>query len=665
MAGAFQKSCAPDNPAIGDYSFVDSCDFPQPPQPLTTPTDPPIPIPPVDQGCFPIDIQGVFHGPDDPQTPATGSVGTSVRYPTGDLCEPEISLDIYVPCFVTFNSTFVDVSFDPNLTDAQGTILPLDDGSCNLGLSLSIGLPCPTDLFGGTGNANYNPDINQGRTTVSTIPAGTDCDFNIAIDVDLPCPPTPQIVLRLGSLDSTECLAPGKEVVLTPLDSIDILGESSTPAPCQPVFGYELQIPCPIQFIPSTRRPARLLTGFGPPSILIDIERSSQRCDSNCSPELIADLAFPCPLKIVGSAYIAAPEWVSAPTFNIFFDVDSFGPGATPDCNPVLNLEMLLPCPIKLGVSQTLIGTTDAHYFTNGTGFPRRWAYGQPTGTLDVTGENCTPELTLNLNLPCPVDGTYTSLNLNSPPADPREFLDWFGKALIIQSLNVSLAERFGASAGFHPHFNQIPNGEVIINRNRDVFLPSSGPFAPRLQSVAGLATGAFTHINTDENCNFNLGLSLYIPCGIRAPHVKFHHISDFPDFTAPELPGYSASVEQDWAGVDDCVFDEILHLYLNPSAGCFACTFNVRISGSTDTTLLGEVLDINFNNTGQSVELSTYRFPRNDVLASCLPSISMDSVSGDIVPAYKFSSPDGSQEIWYCALTFIGGCLQQTQPMP
>lgn len=661
MAGAFQKSCAPDNPAIGDYNFVDSCDFPLPPEPLTTPTDPPIPIPPVDQGCFPIEIQGAFHGPSDPQTPNAGSVGALVRYPTGDLCEPEISLDIYVPCFVTFNSTFVDVSFDPNLTDAQGTILPLDDGSCNLGLSLSIGLPCPTDLFGGSGRAAFNPNINQGRTTVSTIPTGADCDFSLAIDVDLPCPPPPQFALRLAALNSTECLAPGKEVTITPLTLFDVVGSSSVD-PCSPIFGFELHIPCPIQFAPGTPQPARTIPGFGPPSILIDINRSSPICDPNCSPELIADLAFPCPVKIVGSAYAIAPNWVSVPTINIFFDVDSFGPGINPDCNPVLNLEMLLPCPIKLSISQTLIGTDDTHYFVDGTPFQRRWAYGQPEGALGVKGEDCVPELTLDLNLPCPVDGIYTTV-ASTPPSDPREFLDWYGKALILQSLNLSLVDKFGQTVAFHPHFNKVPDGEVIINRNKDAF--STGPFSPNLQSVAGYAAGAFTHMDTDESCNFNLGLSLYIPCGLRSPHVKFHHISDFPNFAAPELPGYSASVEQDWAGIDDCVFDEILHLYLNPSAGCFACTFNVRVLGSTDTTLFGEILNINLGGTGQSVELNTYRFPRDDILPSCLPSLSMDSINGDIVPAYKFSSPDGSQEVWYCALTFIGGCLQQTQPMP
>ena len=58
MARAFDKLCAPGNDEIGPYDFVDDCNWPPPPDPITSPTDPPIPIPPVDQGCFPFNITG-------------------------------------------------------------------------------------------------------------------------------------------------------------------------------------------------------------------------------------------------------------------------------------------------------------------------------------------------------------------------------------------------------------------------------------------------------------------------------------------------------------------------------------------------------------------------------------------------------------------------------
>lgn len=595
LTNAFAKGCAPVVTPIGPYSLISECDLPPPPNPIITPVEPIIPIPPIDQGCYPFSVTGEFHGP-GPETPPGGSVGVSMTYPTGDVCEPEVKIDIFVPCLVAFTQAYVDVAYDPFASNAATNVIPIDE-NCSLGFSLDMILPCPTDLVGTTGTVRFSPgDAGSMIVNGSKVP-GT-CDLALSLEAILPCP---GFVTAKGvyedfressSGEPKYCILPARRPVFSVIATNPVISSSSSVIPtCNTQLDFVLQMPCPIVWKPGQLNLTRTRE-FGLPSGEFKInEGSSSTCTQDCNPQLAIDLTIPCPVLFnVGNSSSGADidfggsnfAWAHTPSAKINIDFGNIE-SSRDQCAPVFSLDMVLPCPVEVKVSQSSsdnVNQFDPTYWmgalAENTESPRRWAFGQPTANLKVSrGRNdqgqetfCVPVLDLDLNLPCPTGGVHKDLEAAPPDQNSPEYFAWEQASLVRDKRNQDYVDKYGTvDASLHPYWNKLPNADVTINRNLSYFAQ------PNKSQFAGLASGNFTGLEFNENCELSLGLSLYIPCGKRAPDVKFFDISDFGNPQKTELPDseFRAEVAQDWTDgpdAEDCAFDDTVELYVTRGGG-------------------------------------------------------------------------------------------------
>lgn len=481
---AFIKECAPFVLPIGDYQFVDLCDFPSPPELITAPDIPPIPIPPIETGCWQFNIHGTAIGPTGEVVPE--AIQTILTYPYGDPCIPDIDIQFTIPCLIGL--------------EAGGTA----------GAATGI----PEDRY-------------------------------------------PSFWLEVEQV-------PGE--------------------PCQFLLDFNYEIPCPIKWGDvRTEVIHKLETGL--PSLELDVGSSS----ADCQPQLNLVMHFPCPIEIDtrvrGPNFIGDPEldevlpWFREPTVSLqlsFADDDS--------CRPTLELDLNIPCPIEFDYGSTAsIEAKDSDFLVDDV-MERRWAFGQPTMTLNIeykeVGGNetpCFPRFTLEGNFPCPTGG------LHRDPASTGD-IDATIDASLLQWRQDQYANLYGTEIATQlPYYNRIPAGSVVINR--DI------PFFQQNSDAAGSAFGRVGMLEFDESCQLRFDMSMYIPCGIRSPRVTFHHASTYGMEDPPALSGYSASIIQDWddsAYPGDCAFNEELQLFLTPGgsgelpfpANCIPVIVNVSRDG-------------------------------------------------------------------------------------
>lgn len=475
---AFNKTCAPSNVAIGPYVLVDDCDFPDPPSPINLPDDPPIPIPPIDSGCYPITINPLMYLPGG-ITSVDGFRGF-ITYPTGDYCEPDLNLELELPCFINAAAT---ASADPNNCTARAPSM----------------------------DVTVEKDDTDG------------CDLN---------------------------------------------------------FKFNMNIPCPIWFRQPILRIHKHFDQIGEPWGKFEINpdmssSSSSTCSEDCFPRFVLDLHFPCPVNFqtrenVGINFSTElgdyRPWALEPTANFVADFPSSS--ELDRCSPTFRLELNLPCPVSVQSDSTPAEANqfDSYFYSAlpaALDIPERnWAFGQPTGYISVTkGVNadgiatpCVPELELNLNLPCPAGGKHRAVDLTNP----------FELALLTERV-ARYQSDFPGYYNYHPYYTQLPDADVRINQNLDFFRDTANwgdSYGP------SWAHGNFDRMEFDANCNLDLGLSMFIPCGARSPIVEFYDIGQYDNPTPTPLNSadYNARVIQDWENGEfagDCVFNETLQLFL------------------------------------------------------------------------------------------------------
>jgi hypothetical protein len=624
---AFDKECAPDNPEIGDYEFVDSCAFPGPPDTIVTPTDPPIPIPPIDLGCYPMVVTGSVFLPNQSSAVAD-AFSVVLTYPTSDYCEPHIDFQLSIPCFVSFTEAYIDVEYDPALETAGGTAETIDSGDCDLGISLSIGLPCPTDLVGGIGTVEFDGSIplDEGEAELLVIPADDyysssgigPCDFVLSFNLRLPCPTgltggigtavyepglgaggTTLQVTGTGGCDyelvvdmALPCpgtITPqetsyGKEISCIPADrrpEIELWAEQS-PGSCDFQLGLSLNIPCPVDWHTPKLKVVKRYTLSGPPSGTFYIVGSSSQCADDCYPSLDLRLYFPCPVEFTATSQVAIEfsgsggllPWAQEPTANLRVNFYDSGSGAEL-CSPDLQLALNLPCPVSVETDSVPGDVTflDSYFYTElpaDLDFPERsWAFGGPQITVrvregKVAGQltPCLPILDLSLNMPCPTGGAHRSLD-DDLLANPFVSLIMKDRQERYQTADPDRYE-------YHPYYSLLPAGSVNIHQNLEWFRNSlqwGDSYGP------SWAHGHWAKNEFDDDCNLDLQLSLFIPCGKRSPDVNFYHISDVGNSEAEPLNSleYSALPVQDWVDgpfAGDCAFNEELRLFITPGGG-------------------------------------------------------------------------------------------------
>lgn len=610
---AFDKPCAPAVTPIGDYQLIDSCSVPQPPEPIVTPLDIPVPIPPIDNGCYPLNVSGRFHGPDDPATPEDGALSVTVSYPTGDPCEPEIVVDVFVPCSVSFGTVQATAEFDYTLTETEVAVSGTND-NCALGLSLHFGFPCPTSITGAPGTVRFDPANTTGTLGVTTTNIDDSCDIALALDLVLPCPgavtAAAQIVdnIDTGSSSSAEfdtcaLIPPSRRPrILLQARNVERTDPSSSigvPS-CDVNLDLQLAVPCPIIWQKPSARVIRTLD-YGQPEVRLTVNEgsSSSDCMQDCQPKLTLDLTLPCPMQFSindSSSNITfgvsnTHPWAERPTatLDVRFGTDS---SSNEDrCAPILAFDLDLPCPVnfKIGDQSSLsnVRTFDAEYFlgelVENPVPQRRWAFGNPKASLTIEyGENdegvttrCVPILDLDLNLPCPTGGRHRPISSSvNDPEDDRTFT-YERELAILEERQADYVEQYGTvDAPKHPYFSLIPDCKIEINQDLDYFA------TPGREQFAKNARGHVTKLEFDDNCRLDFGMSLYIPCGVRAPDFKFYDIQDIGEAAPTELPSteYQIRVIQDWTdGPDagDCAFDETVQLFVprhgGGSGGAFA----------------------------------------------------------------------------------------------
>lgn len=631
MPPAFDKACAPDNEEIGSYFLIDECAFPDVPSTIVTPTDPPIPIPPIDLGCYPLVASGRLRVPNQSSAIAD-AFQIEVGYPTDDYCQPSLNFDLSIPCFVTFAEAYLDVKYDAGLDEAQGTAEAIDSGDCELGISLSIGLPCPTDLIGGAGTAEFDISIpaGQGETEVLAIPAneyfssslaGADCDFVLAVNLRLPCPTaltggagTAAFQPGLGAGGTTvrttgtggcdyelavdlSLPCPGDittelniEHALDPcvarLPEIDFWVSQSDPDSCDFQLGLDFNFPCPVQWTQPETIIEEKLGSIGPPFgwLLVNAGSSSPRCSDDCIPKFQLKLFFPCPVDFIVESFqvinfsTATEGWVPwarepQAAFGIRFPYDS---GSGIDyCSPIIDLSLNLPCPVDVHVHSTPaeVNMLDSYFYTElpvELDFPERsWAFGRPQAAIKLTHRKglggretpCMPQLDLSLNLPCPAGGCHRLPDLDNP-----------FESMIYSRRQNDYVELDPDRAQYHPYYNLTPDGLIEINQTLEFFRDEEnwgeeGSYGP------SWAHGNWAKMEFDEQCQLDLDLSLYIPCGKRSPDVNFYDINDWDNPLAEPLSPLECRtrVVQDWLEgpfAEDCAFNEELQLFVSPGGG-------------------------------------------------------------------------------------------------
>lgn len=591
MGNAFLKDCAPSVPEIGPYNLVDDCTFPEPPSPIVTPIDPPIPIPPIDEGCYSLNVTGSFHGPDETGS-GDGSLGVNVTYPTGDICEPEIDLQLFVPCFVKFAASGGEgtVSYDPAIETAEVGLFVVQDSSSrdacdfDLRLSLSMILPCPTDILGGDATVRYSADTETGEIVITPSAVPDTCDFGLNLDLTLPCPGTITAGVKPGTEDP--CIARQPTIDVEVVNTLD----SSSQATCSYDLQFDMRVPCPITWGDPDEHSVSVtkINTVGIPSgeLLINSDyvfdsSSSNQCEHHdCFPKLRLNLAFPCPVPfedMFGSREVsiyAVDEllverpWAHEPSgeFSLTFHLNDV-------CDPRLQLSLNLPCPVEIEDDpEASVSAVDEEFWGGHTptiGLARRWAYDQPTAgitislnsTSDGVETQCLPSLKLNLNFPCPTGGIHSSPGADR---DTQNLLDW---------RQAEYSARYGpGDAPYHPHYGQVPASTVQINRNMLDLIAQGGGVPDTISAIANSIGGKWGRTEFNENCQLDLDLSLYVPCGARSSELFLHHYSDRAlGVNAPELPSYSVKVWQDWNDLnanDPCAYDEETHLFMMPGGG-------------------------------------------------------------------------------------------------
>ncbi len=613
---AFPKDCAPNNPPIGPYDLIDDCNFPSAPDPIVEPTDIPIPIPPVDMGCYELSLTGSFHGPDDSLTGAEGSLVTSVTYPTGDACEPTIDLGIYLPCPVSFSQAFLDVVFDPNLDDTVTSISAIDDGDCDLGISLYIGLPCPTELTAGdAGTVIFDPETETGTIALSIVSLG-ECDYEINLNAVLPCP------TELTGGDGTVIFDPETETGTIAV-SIVSLGE------CDYEINLNATLPCPTELTGGAGGTVDYDPNLTRGTVALRITNLG-----NCDYQIDLDAALPCPTVLTAQTEVADGLCVPAsrkPTLSAEF-IDLFASSSTGACDYQLQLSLNIPCPIDWQTPVLALTATQIPASRQPTGdlflvedeaaglslecieqpcepelqldldLPcpviiagddpatiagtPGWAAGRtPTAKIEIgypTALDCEPSLDLSLDLPCPVsvsgdqgDVTFSDHPYYDPggrifafeqptvsvvvtePADCAPLIDIsLNLPCPAGALHVADVSGLTDYPVGHPYRTKIPNAGVNFADWTDGGLADEG----------GLIKGHFSKMEFGPDCNLDLDIDLQIPCYHEEIHTSFFDIGN----GNAHLPAWNLFITKQPVdlGSNHCDFTTHYDFYVDPGSG-------------------------------------------------------------------------------------------------
>lgn len=619
---AFDKDCAPRVEEIGKYNLVTNCDFPVPPDVINIPDEIPPPTPPIDIGCFSLTFSGHIYTPNNSE-PFEG-IWNSITYP--EPCVPDIDLGISLPCFVTFKDADVQVAYDPYKGSATGAIETTGTDDCDLGINLSIGLPCPTGLTGGTGNIIWDISAEQGEIeiradnliemissssfitcdyalnldirmpcpTVITGGTGTaryepgeepsvdininsagDCDYEINLDVVLPCPVAFESTSTVYGAE-TQCVLPERR------PTISLTFERPDPLSCD--FAYDLSVNIPCQVV--WQKPKTIvnrIASVGDPTAKLEVNPiSSSTCQADCNPKLQLLMNFPCPVEMTpGRLFMnysthADDErpwrpWAVDPYVDAqimlsypmsFSNIEM--------CRPILNLSLKLPCPVDIGTGSVPqpVGYMDSFFYTEEVeSLPERsWAFGGPTVELSLSMGKIA-----GVETPClPI--LDLSLNMPCPTGGVHREPDWTNpdESLLV-TMRQSVYESLDINAAMHPYYSLIPGGSLYINRNLDWFRDEENWDDPDESLGPEYARGNFSKLEFNSLCELDMDISLYIPCGRRVPDVNFYHYSDYGQGNPTPLSGWSAVVYQDWAEGEfdgDCAFNEEMNLYITPGEG-------------------------------------------------------------------------------------------------
>lgn len=559
---AFSKDCAPKVDPIGPYDLIDDCDFPGPPDPITTPTDPPIPIPPIDQGCYPLSIRGEFFGPGelfDSSSSAflDGVVLVETTYPTNDPCEPDINLKIAIPCLVSFGADGGQVTFDPSLESATVDISARDAGDCDLGISISIGIPCPTELFGGAGTVRFDAETPSGSIELTTEPVEGTCDFSLLLNAVLPCPGS---ITARGNINAP-CIPnpPSFSVNVNPIYDLD-----SSSSPTIPTCDFELQLnldmPCPVDWPNDHVVTVEQINSVTPGSGVLTInpdEQSSSPCPGNdCEPTFHLALDLGCPVdftQMVGSISLLASLWALAPDGSFYLSLID-----DQVCSPELNISLSLPCPVITTVDSVGdINQYDSNYYIDGRSVSRGWAFGLPTAVLELSlGEvggnetDCLPSLNISLAIPCPSGGFHRAAR----GQEERSLRNW------------RRDELYGGDDA-HPYYDKIPGATFNINRAADV--DSYGDLL--FESPRGL----MGKMELDDSCQLDLNVSLMMACDHRSLEMNLLDFDTGDPLDSGD--GFAVSILQDFNHLvqNPCSFIDEVNFYMRPSSG--SCSGNKK----------------------------------------------------------------------------------------
>lgn len=390
--GAFPKDCAPFVEPIGDYDLVDNCVIPAPPDPINVPDLPP-PIPPIDQGCFPLAVSGTFYGPSEHGF-VDGKILVSTSSLSDDPCLADFDIGVYIPCFVDISGTGGSVEFSNETETGELSVNVVGGDSCDFELSFDLTLPCPTALTGSTGVARFSPEVTGGTVELTVSPVPDSCDYDLAFDAVLPCPGT---ITARTELVGNHCLPkpPSISVIarhLTRDEGSSSSSSSSGEATCDFELVFQMDFPCPIAW---GEPRVRVITpnSFGAPMGILTIfpeeksSSSSEQCgdgDLSCMPKLSLDLSIPCQANVTAEPPEVTHEWATPPTFSTTVEHV-----AGQVCSPKIVTEIDLPCPVAMSPTKEVT---------------HKW-FTEPT--LDFTiDEGCTPNLDLTIDLPCPAGPT-------------------------------------------------------------------------------------------------------------------------------------------------------------------------------------------------------------------------------------------------------------------
>jgi hypothetical protein len=543
---------------------------------VLAPTDPPIPIPPIDQGCFPINLDGRLYVPGQSSAVPDGLQVTTTLV-NDDPCDPEIDIALRIPCFVDFSAGTGTITYDVSASAPLIEFAITGGTECDFSLDLSLTLPCPTGLTGGIGTVEYAaPGLPGSTAVVATAAAGT-CDFDLTLNALLPCPGN----FKAGiNVTNAACL-PRPPTIGVRVGNI--LDSSSAPT-CGFNLDFDLDMPCPVVW-QGGEVVTRQINAVGLPTGNIFINMvglsSSLPCDNSaCEPFITLDLEMPCPVDFAAmegavdfygydSVLAVAAPWATEPDGRFvvtFIDGDV--------CSPFLDLSLNLPCPIEVDVdADGTVNTKDSLFYatTNPSREPpvRDWAHGAPQGrltlnlgTVDGDPTHCLPSLDVSLNMPCPGGGIHRGVQ--SP--EELSILLWR------QNQPPYLTDPD------HPYRNFVPG--TIQGGETQFLLHARDPVTyPAL--LAQSARGQFVKMEFDSDCQLDLNLSLHIPCVYRDINLTLRDFDTGSELTSAD--GYSVVVTQDWAigGSNPCAFVDDVDVYLTQGGGAGSTARFAKITSS------------------------------------------------------------------------------------